>query len=151
MKMAYSICSVLVLTVVGLVFLGSGTSFAGHDCPCFIGGNACGWLSQPTATDADSGGNFNTATDGDSNEPTIQWCLENHPIGAGVFFVEPSSLNIASVTYSPSSFEAHCSGSQEIAMSGTLGEPEDDGTLVTKAAIGPGVCQANKSLAINAD
>src|SRR2546427_10646345 len=89
MKIAYTISSLLVLTVAGLVFLG-GTSFGDipPDCPCSMQGNLCSWLPDPTQTNAVSG-HFDTATDGISPELKVQWCFQGNPIG-GTFTFEPT-------------------------------------------------------------
>lgn len=145
MKLAYSACVALVLTVIGLTLVGIGVGHA-DDCPCSGSGNFCGWLFQPTATQA---------TDGLFDEEIeIQWCFENNPTGGIVQFVANESSNIKSgtVSYTPDQFDADCSGTQVVLAEGELQNHGSDGLLVTRGLIGPfpGCGQTvDKELAIN--
>jgi hypothetical protein len=113
----------------------------------------CAWYAQPTATLADAAdGEFNTAMDSDSNELTISWCWsDGNPLAGGFTMNSTGNINIASVTYTPSTFGiTSCVGDQTVAAHGFLSSIHTDGTLVTKAQIGaaPG-CSSTKSLAID--
>jgi hypothetical protein len=146
MKIVYAISAVLVLTVAVLVFSGRGTGYA--QC---CGSDDCGWSFNPTVTDAVAiTGRFDTGTDTIPEELTINWCFTFDPIGGGVEINSASSQNIASVQYDPSSFAtAGCVGGQVVYASGALGNAGADGTLVTKATIGPfPACVRNKSLTV---
>ena len=149
MKLVYGVCSSLVLLVAVLVLSGRGT---GHACS---GTDSCFWSFNPQATQAAPApsGAFDTATDGDANELTINWDFSFDPIGGAVSIDEGSSNNIAqgSVTYTPSEFATGgCLGGQVIYASGRLAVATQDGRLVTKATIGPfPACETNKTLAID--
>jgi hypothetical protein len=143
--------SLILAVAAGVTFVSSRSWTFADDC---CQSNICAWRTQPTATDADAQGAFNTATDSDDNEPTIEWCLTFEPIAGTVVIADTGNVNVTGVTYTPSGFSiAHCSGSQEVAISGSLSNPSSDGTVNSKAIIGPfpNSCVAFKSLAVNAD
>jgi hypothetical protein len=151
LKMIYALCGLVVVAVVGLALVERGPAFATDCSSCAP--KFCGWYTQPLATNANSSGHFDTATDGDPNELTISWCFaDGNPIAGSFSFDSSGSTNISGTpTYTPSSFQIFdCVGDKKVTVSGNLNNHSADGTVSTKAQIGafPG-CNATKSLTVN--
>jgi len=156
-KSLYVLCAAAVLAIVVAMVSDQRTGWADECEAC--SGDECGWSSLPTATDAVTGGAFDTATDGDDDELQVAWCFESgNPIG-GIFEFVPNnsgSFNIEDnpePVYTPSSFlTGACTGNQTVFVAGSLENPSNDGTLRSKVLIGasPGCGQSvTKDLAIN--
>jgi len=138
MRSLYAACAAVVLALLAGVSLDRAPVWA--DCEGCTS-NACAWNTLPTSTDADASGDFDTSTDGDSDELTISWCFPGgDPIGGMVEMASSGNTNIVTdpePTYTPSSFlTSGCTGFQEVTVSGTLIESDSDGNLRTTASIG---------------
>ncbi len=151
-KMMYALCGLLTLAVLGLTVSESTEVFASDCSGCAA--KFCGWTTAPTVTTSTSAitGAFDTSTDADTHEMTINWCFaDGNPIAGSFTFDSGNSTNIQACTYTPSSFSIYdCLGAQVTYATGNLTTKTSNGTLKTKAQIGaaPG-CNKTHTLTVN--